>query len=491
MSPDAEMKLSTKTIIVPRVPGITQMSPGTVVVMALLVKIAAWRASPYRTAADRCWVWRESSVPPPHSLYFNVRAAFGGEVAYPRPLAGARNIGFVLPIASFGGVERVAYNLAQEFTQAGWRAHLFVIGSTRIEIPREFANSVASINFLSDSSFGGWDERNSYQGTALPAARNNPRATNRIQAALAWLDAVVNCHSGEFNTAAADLRRLGVKTVNHIHLLDLSPYGRSVGHPMIALAYEYAYDLIVSNSQQLTSWMHAAGIPCEKLLHVRNAPGYRVESATRERILARRKSSENQRLNALYIGRLDRQKGIDRLAALVKQTQELGLPIKWRIVGSHVTDNCPTPPILKDLLEPAVFDSDELTALYAWADVMVLLSDYEGVPLSILEAQRLGVVVIATDVGALSEIISSGKTGFLVERETAVEETINLLAFLIEVPTLRSRIVDAASHVVAWREAAAELIQRLSALVEADGKSNPPVISADAQSVDPQFQSTR
>jgi glycosyltransferase involved in cell wall biosynthesis len=487
VSPDAEMKVLTKTLTVPRRPGYAPMPRGTVIV-ALLVRILSWRASPYRAAADRSWIWRELSVPPPHSLYAHVRAAFGGEVVYPLPLTTARNIGFILPIASFGGVERVAYNLAQQFTQAGWRVHLFVIGQTRIEIPGEFANSVASINFLDDADFGGWDPGSEYQGTALPEVRNRPRATNRIVAALAWLDAVVNCHSGEFNAAAADLRHLGVKTAAHIHLLDLSPLGRSVGHPLITLAYEHAYDLILCNSQQLMTWMHGAGIPYEKLLRVPNAPGHPVEAARRERILARRRSSSNERLNALYIGRLDRQKGIDRLAEVVKQTRELDLPIDWRIVGSRVADDYPTPPILQDLLEPAVFESEELISLFDWADVMVLLSDYEGVPLSILEAQRLGVVVIATNVGALSEIISPGETGFLIQPETAIEQTVSLLEFLIEVPALRSKIAAAASLVMEWPEAAAELIDRMTALVEAERKSKSSITSAyeaNAQPVHP------
>jgi glycosyltransferase involved in cell wall biosynthesis len=465
VSPAAELKVLTQTVTVPR-PADYAPTPGGTVITTLLVRILSWRASPFRAAADRSWIWRQFSAPPPHSLYFNVRAAFGGEVVYPWPPA-PRNIGFVLPIASFGGVERVAYNLAREFTAAGWRVHLFVVGSTRIEMPREFAGSFTSINFLNDAGFDGWDENSSYQGTALPGARNNPKAIQRIEAALAWLDAVVNCHCGQLHAAAANLRRLGVKTVAHIHLLDLSPFGRSVGYPMIALAYEYAYDLVLTTSRQLTSWMNGAGIPYEKLLHVPNAPGYRLEAATREQILARRGTSRNRRLNALYIGRLDRQKGIDRLADVVKQTQDLDLPIDWRIVGSRVTDDFATPPFLKALLEPAAFDGEELTSLYAWADVMILLSDYEGVPLSVLEAQRLGVIVIATDVGALQEIVSSGKTGFLVHRERAVEEAIGLLTFLLDAPELRSRIAEAASRVAEWRETAAEFIERVTALVDA------------------------
>lgn len=474
VSSNTDIKVSTKTVTVPR-PLQSTAVRGTVVV-GLLSRVLLWQASPYRSAANRSWIWREPGVPPPHSLYSFVRSAFGDEVVYPWPST-TRNIGFVLPTASFSGVDRVAYNLAQQFERAGWRVHLFVIGQSRIRIPNDFSDSFASINLLNDAAFEGWSQTDDYQGTPLPAARSNPQATNRIVAALAWLDAVVNCHSIDFNTAAANLRRLGVKTAAHLHLLDLSPAGRSIGHPLITLAYEHAYDLVLCNSQELLAWMHGAGIPYEKLVHVPNAPGHPLAAARREEILAQRGSSARRRLNALYMGRMDRQKGIDRLADLVSQSMKLELPIDWRLVGSGVLGDYSTPPILRDLIEPPVFDSGQLTSLFGWADVMVLLSDFEGIPLSILEAQRLGVVVIATNVGAVSEVIYHNKTGFLVERETAVEETLSLLNLLIELPALRSRIALAAWQVMEWPEAAEAAIRRIEALVAADQKRPAPLAS--------------
>ena len=464
--PTDEMKVQTQTIKFPRRLA-TRLMPKGSAAFSLLSRVRAWRASPYRPASEKPWVWREFSVPPPHSLYFNVRAAFAGDVPYPMPSVSGRNIGFILPIASFGGVERVAYNLAGQFTQSGWAVHLFVIGQNMINIPVEFSRSVASINFLDDRNFGGWDEKNEYQGTALPAARNNPQATSRLVAALAWLDAVVNCHSGELNTAAAELRQLGVKTAAHLHLLDMSPFGRPVGHPFITLAYEHAYDLVICNSHQLHSWMHGAGVPSEKLIRVQNAPGHPVEAEARQRILAQRSSPAPRRLNVLYLGRLDRQKGMDRVAEVVKKSWELDLDVNWRVVGSKVTGDQTTPAILQDMLEPAVFESRRLTSLFAWADVMILLSDFEGIPLSVLEAQRLGVVVIATNVGALSEVITNGVNGFLIELETAVEQTLDLLRLLGEMPALRSRIAARASSVMEWEESARPLIERVAALVDA------------------------
>ena len=65
-------------------------------------------------------------------------------------------------------------------------------------------------------------------------------------------------------------------------------------------------------------------------------------------------------------------------------------------------------------VEPPVFRPEELDAAYAWADVLVVPSRFEGVPLVVLEAQRMGCAVIATEVGAIAEIIRHGEDGFLV-----------------------------------------------------------------------------
>jgi glycosyltransferase involved in cell wall biosynthesis len=430
------------------------------------MRIQSWRSSAYLPAAKQSWIWREVSAPPTHSMYFNVRAAFDDQVVYPMPSAATRNIGFILPIASFGGVERVAYNLAEQFAHAGWQVHLFVIGQTRIDVPPGFANSFATIHFLCDPAFGSWDPESLYQGTALSSVRRSPHAMHRIVAALAWLDAVINCHSGELNAAAGHLRHLGVVTAAHLHLLDRSPAGRSQGHPLITLAYEHAYDLVCCNSRQLMAWLNGAGIPAQKLVYVPNAPGHPVPMERKRAVLSARRNSTNKRLNALYVGRLDRQKGLDRLAEVVAATRNLDLPVDWRVVGSSVAGDTSLPAILRDLVEPAVFDDEQLIALFAWADVMVLLSGFEGVPLSVLEAQRFGVIVIATNVGALTEIVSSGRTGFLIDPDAALEETVSLLRLLIEAPALRAKMEEAASHVMEWPEAASALIERMSSLVE-------------------------
>lgn len=50
------------------------------------------------------------------------------------------------------------------------------------------------------------------------------------------------------------------------------------------------------------------------------------------------------------------------------------------------------------------------------SDIFVLTSRYEGFPISILEAMRAGLPVIASDVGGVSEAVLEGQTGFLIPR---------------------------------------------------------------------------
>jgi glycosyltransferase involved in cell wall biosynthesis len=57
---------------------------------------------------------------------------------------------------------------------------------------------------------------------------------------------------------------------------------------------------------------------------------------------------------------------------------------------------------------------DDTTRLIAAADLFVLASDHEGLPVTVMEALTLGVPVIAPAVGGLPEIVATGENGILV-----------------------------------------------------------------------------
>lgn len=50
-------------------------------------------------------------------------------------------------------------------------------------------------------------------------------------------------------------------------------------------------------------------------------------------------------------------------------------------------------------------------------DLFLLLSNWEGFPISIIEAMRAGLPVMASDVGGVKEAVTHGKTGWLIPRD--------------------------------------------------------------------------
>ncbi len=82
---------------------------------------------------------------------------------------------------------------------------------------------------------------------------------------------------------------------------------------------------------------------------------------------------------------------IERLAA------ELGLRDAARLLGTR----------------------SDVPELLATAQCVLLASDYEGCPLSVLEAMAAGVPVVATAVGGIPELVADGETGLLTPRGDA------------------------------------------------------------------------
>jgi len=60
--------------------------------------------------------------------------------------------------------------------------------------------------------------------------------------------------------------------------------------------------------------------------------------------------------------------------------------------------------------------SDNMLDLYRRADIFVLSSQSEGVPLALLEAMSCGLPAVCTSVGGVPEILADSVTGFLVQR---------------------------------------------------------------------------
>ena len=73
------------------------------------------------------------------------------------------------------------------------------------------------------------------------------------------------------------------------------------------------------------------------------------------------------------------------------------------------------------------------------ADAYLLTSNYEGMPLAVIEAMSTGLPVVTTDGGACAGLVDDGVNGYLIpegDRETAAER----IGRLIADPEMRARM---------------------------------------------------
>lgn len=145
-----------------------------------------------------------------------------------------------------------------------------------------------------------------------------------------------------------------------------------------------------------------------------------------------------------FVGRLAQPKDpvflIDAIARLPEESRER---IKLTIVGDgplakNVRDRIRSNALQTQIEMTGAMTRDKIIdRLQAQADVFALISNWEGFPYTILEAMALGIPVIASDVGGVSE---------------AVDDSVGRLIARNDMNALNSALQDAVKNPNAWKE---------------------------------------
>jgi len=124
----------------------------------------------------------------------------------------------------------------------------------------------------------------------------------------------------------------------------------------------------------------------------------------------------NPSLKFLYVGRVSREKDLDRLVEAFDRLRARGHAAQLVIVGDgpyrkELQASCRGRPITFT----GVLEGDELAAAFASADVMVFPSTTDTFGNVVLEAQASGLPVIVTDLGGPAEIVRGDDSGIVVD----------------------------------------------------------------------------
>ncbi|MFS0576479.1 glycosyltransferase family 4 protein [Sporosarcina sp. 179-K 3D1 HS] len=232
--------------------------------------------------------------------------------------------------------------------------------------------------------------------------------------------------------------------------------GWSLGIPTVFTAHGWSFtDGIPKNKQRLYRWIEKMiGFITDGVIAVSS---YDKRLALEYAIVPERKivAIPNGVHDAAYTGRVrskedvpiismvarfSPQKNQAQLLQVLKQLDQL----KWKL---FFAGDGPLLPEAKqfvaqeNLTDRVVFlgDHGDIQELLQQSDLFVLVSEWEGLPLSILEAMRSGLPIVASDVGGVREAVRQSVNGFIVKKND-VRDLQDKLRLLIEDATLRQEM---------------------------------------------------
>lgn len=117
----------------------------------------------------------------------------------------------------------------------------------------------------------------------------------------------------------------------------------------------------------------------------------------------------------LFVGRLDRQKGVDLLLRDFEQLDHGRATL--RVVGSTIVGSS-QPAVPPDVHLSGWVARETLPSLFEGFDAIIMPSRWEGMPLLAIEALRSGRILICSNHGAFPHFIEDGVNGVLVDIAT-------------------------------------------------------------------------
>lgn len=134
-------------------------------------------------------------------------------------------------------------------------------------------------------------------------------------------------------------------------------------------------------------------------------------------------------LVVVYVGRVTRIKRPDRFLAVAREVRRAVPATRFLVCGDgDLHSDLESAADLGDALHLLGWRADVET-VYAAADVVLLTSDNEGMPVSLIEAGLAGVPAVATNVGSVAEVVRDGTTGLLAppNADALTRHTVTLL----------------------------------------------------------------
>jgi len=140
-----------------------------------------------------------------------------------------------------------------------------------------------------------------------------------------------------------------------------------------------------------------------------------------------------------FIGRVTQIKRPDRFLDVVAEIRSRGIDLHFIVAGAgELLQYCQDRAESENLPVTFLGWREDIEVVLAAADFVLLTSDNEGTPLSLIQAGMVGIPVVATNVGSTNEIVVNGETGLLTD--LSVKELSDAVAKVATDSTLRAKM---------------------------------------------------
>lgn len=131
-----------------------------------------------------------------------------------------------------------------------------------------------------------------------------------------------------------------------------------------------------------------------------------------------RKNDKKDKTNILMLGRLGKRKGTYDLLKIIPELIKKYPNVQFLLGGDGDVDNvkriCEERGIQNNVKLLGWVKGDDKIKYLREADIFVLPSYHEGMPMAILEAMAYGLPIVSTFVGGIPQVINNGKEGLLI-----------------------------------------------------------------------------
>lgn len=197
-------------------------------------------------------------------------------------------------------------------------------------------------------------------------------------------------------------------------------------------------DQLLAVGEQVQDDLIKAGIGNSKKFAVM-PPGLQLAHVPNRQDARKELGLEPNEIYCAFIGRITQIKRPDRFLDVTAKAQADNVKVHFIVAGAgEKLQYCQNRVATENLPVTFLGWREDIEVVIAAADFVILTSDNEGTPLSLIQAGMVGIPVVATNVGSTNEIVVNGKTGFLTD--LSVDQLASEVTKLAENSNLRAQM---------------------------------------------------